>query len=256
MKNLIVKSGAALTGALNDGVLKIAGVFGGDVELDYNGIKKANLAAYSAGTPQVSTVTYASSLTAGDKVSFQLVQDLGDKNDALTDVYTQVIEHTITATDTVTTIATSIKDHVNDLPFEIVATSLAGVVTLTATAPYTIFNIAEVKDDGGNQAIATTTPGAAPAGITGANLVAMAVEGAVSGSNYDILELIYEDPRPGDSIIANGTQVITLYIDSGVNTADLENSLKALDIADVGTNTIGAINGALAQIREYLAKLS
>ena len=83
MKNLIVKSGATLTGALTDGVIKIAGVFGGDVELDYNGIKKANLAAYSAGTAQVSTVTYASSLTAGDKVSFQLVQDLVDKNDAL-----------------------------------------------------------------------------------------------------------------------------------------------------------------------------
>jgi len=256
MKNLIVKSGTTLTGALNDGVIKIAGVFGGDVELDYNGIKKADLAAYSAGTAQVSTVTYASSLTAGDKVSFQLVQDLGDKNDALTDVYTQVIEHTITATDTVTTIATSIKDQVNDLPFEIVATSAAGVVTLTATAPYTIFNIAEVKDDGGNQAIATTTTGVAPAGITGTDLVAMGVEGAVSGSNYDILELIYEDPRPGDSIIANGTQVITLYIDSGVSTADLENSLKALDIADVSANAISDINGALAQIRKYLAKLS
>jgi hypothetical protein len=256
MKNLIVKSGTTLTGALNDGVIKIAGVFGGDVELDYNGIKKADLAAYSAGTAQVSTVTYASSLTAGDKVSFQLVQDLGDKNDALTDVYTQVIEHTITATDTVTTIATSIKDQVNDLPFEIVATSTAGEVTLTATAPYTIFNIAEVKDDGGNQAIATTTTGVAPAGITGTDLVAMGVEGAVSGSNYDILELIYEDPRPGDSIIANGTQVITLYIDSGVSTADLENSLKALDIADVSANAISDINGALAQIRKYLAKLS
>lgn len=256
MKNLIVKSGATLTGALTDGVIKIAGVFGGDVELDYNGIKKANLAAYSAGTAQVSTVTYASSLTAGDKVSFQLVQDLGDKNDALTDVYTQVIEHTITATDTVTTIATSIKDQVNDLPFEIVATSSAGVVTLTATAPYNIFNIAEVKDDGGNQAIATTTPGVAPAGITGTKLVAMAVEGAVAGSNYDILELIYEDPRPGDSIIANGTQVITLYIESTVSTVDLEASLKALDIADVSANTVSDINGALAQIREYLAKLS
>ena len=263
MKNLIVKSDATLTGALTDGVIKIAGVFGGDVELDYNGIKKANLAAYSAGTAQVSTVTYASSLTAGDKVSFQLVQDLSDKNDALTDVYTQVIEHTITATDTVTTIATSIKDQVNDLPFEIVATSSAGVVTLTATAPYTIFNIAEVKDDGGNQAIATTTTGVGPAGITGTNLVAMAVEGAVAGSNYDILELIYEDPRPGDSIIANGTQVITLYIESTVSTADLENSLKALDIADVtvadastAASTAGSVNAALAQIREYLAKLS
>ena len=112
MKNYIVQSGTTLTGALADGVLEIGGVYGGDIELNYNGIKKANLAAYSAGTAQISTVTISGSLTAGDVISFQLVQDLGDKNDALTDVITQIVAHTVTSTDTVTTIATSLKDAV------------------------------------------------------------------------------------------------------------------------------------------------
>ena len=256
MRNYIVKSGATLTGALSDGVLTIAGIDGGDVEFDFNGIKKADLAAYSAGTAQVSTVTISGSLTAGDVISFQLVQDLGEKNDALTDVISQVVAHTVSSVDTVTTIATSLKDAVNNLPFEIVATSAAGVVTLTATSPYNVFSIAEVKDDGANQAIATTTPGVAAAGIKGADLVAFNIEGAVSGSNYDILEMAYEEVRAGDSIIYGGTDLVKVYIESTVSTTDLENSLKALDIADVTGNTTGDINGALAQIREYLAKLS
>ena len=256
MKNYIVQSGATLTGTLADGVLQVGGVYGGDIELNYNGIKKASLAAYSAGTAQVSTVTISGSLTAGDVISFQLVQDLGEKNDALTDVISQVIAHTVSSVDTVTTIATSLKDAVNNLPFEIVATSAAGVVTLTATSPYNVFSIAEVKDDGANQAIATGTPGVAGAGIKGADLVAFKIEGAVSGSNYDILEMAYEEVRTGDSIIYGGTDLVKVYIESTVSTTDLENSLKALDIADVTGNAISDINGALAQIREYIAKLS
>jgi len=256
MKNFIVQSGATLTGGLSDGVLTIAGVYGGDVKLNYNGIKKASLAAYSAGTAQVSTVTISGTLTAGNVVSFQLVQDLGGKNDALTDVLSQIVSHTITGADTVTTVAASLKNQVNALPFEIVATNSSGVLTLTATAPYTIFSIAEVKDDGGNQAIATGTAGVAPVGVTGADLVAFDITGAVAGSNYDILEMAYEDVRTADSIIYGGTDVIKFYIESTVSTTDLENSLKALDIADVSGATVSDINAALAQVREYLAKLS
>lgn len=260
MKNFIVQSGATLTGALSDGVLTIAGVYGGDVKLNYNGIKKASLAAYSAGTAQVSLVTISGTLTAGNVVSFQLVQDLGGKNDALTDVLSQIVSHTITATDTVTTVAASLKNQVNALPFEIVATNSSGVLTLTATAPYTVFSIAEVKDDGGNQAIATTgagtTAGVAPTGVTGADLVAFEITGAVAGSNYDILEMAYEEVRTADSIIYGGTDVVKFYIESSVSTTDLENSLKALDIADVSGATVSDINAALGQIREYLAKLS
>jgi len=256
MKNFIVQSGATLTGALSDGVLTIAGVYGGPIELNYNGIKKASLVAYSAGTAQVSTSTISGTLTAGNVVSFQLVQDLGGKNDALTDVLSQVISHTITATDTVTTVAASLKNQVNALPFEIVATNSSGVLTLTATLPYAVFSIAEVKDDGGNQVIATGTAGVAPAGVTGADLVAYEITGAVAGSNYDILEMAYEDVRTADSIIYGGTDVIKMYIESTVSTTDLENSLKALDIANVSGATVSDINTALGQIREYLAKLS
>jgi len=243
MKNYIVQSGATLTGTLADGVLQVGGVYGGDIELNYNGIKKAYLAAYSAGTAQVSTVTISGSLTAGDVISFQLVQDLGEKNDALTDVISQVVAHTVSSVDTVTTIATSLKDAVNNLPFEIVATSAAGVVTLTATSPYNVFSIAEVKDDGANQAIATGTPGVAGAGIKGADLVALGIEGAVSGSNYDILEMAYEDIRTGDSIVYAGTDLVKIYIESTVATTSIEAALKATSITD--TN-----------VREYLAKLS
>lgn len=243
MKNYIVQSGATLTGTLADGKLKVAGIYGGDVEFDYNGIKKASLTAYSAGTAQVSTVTISGTLTAGNVVSLQLVQDLGEKNDALTDVLSQVISHTISSTDTVTTIATSIKDAINQLPFEIVATSAAGVVTLTATSPYNVFSIAEIKDDGANQAIATGTPGVAPAGITGANLIGLGIQGAVTASNYDVLEFAYEDIRTGDSIIYAGTDLVKIYIESTVATTSIEAALKATAITDVN-------------VREYLAKLS
>lgn len=242
MKTFIVQSGATLTGTMSNGVLTIAGVYGGPIDLNYNGIKKAAFAAYSAGTPQVSTVTISGSLTAGDVVSFQLVQDLGAKNDALTDVLTQVIAHTITGSDTVTTVAASLKDQVNALPFEIVATSALGVLTLTATAPYNVFSIAEIKDDGANQAIAPTTPGVAGTGATGADLVAYGIEGAVSGSNYDILDLAYEDIRLGDSIIYGGSDALKVYIESTVSTTSLTNALSASAVAD-------------AAAREYLAKL-
>lgn len=265
MKNLIVKAGATLTGALSDSVLTVAGVYGGDVKFNWNAINKVNFTAYSAGTPQVSTATIASTLTAGNVISFQLVQDLKKKNNVLPDEYLALISHTISATDTVTTIAASIVAQVNALPFEIVATNSAGVVTLTATAPYNVFTYAEVKDDGANLTLATGTAGVAPLGVTGAELVAMEVEGAVAGSNYDVFEFFYAAPFIGDNIVADGNQKIVLYVESTVSTTDLENSLKALDIANVALSTSDtytdaavntAINAALAQVREYLAKLS
>ena len=242
MKNYIVQAGATLTGALADGKLKVSGVYGGPIEFDYNGIKKASLAAYSAGSAQVSTATISGTLTAGNVVSFQLSQDLGEKNDALPDVLSQVISHTISSTDTVTTVATSIKNAVNQLPFEIVATNLAGVITLTATSPFNVFSISEVKDDGANLAISTVA-GSANLGITGANLVGLGVTGAVSGSNYDVLEMVYEDIRTGDSIVYAGTDLVKIYIESTVATTSVEAALKATSITDVN-------------VREYLAKLS
>lgn len=259
MKNLIVKAGATLTGALSDGVLTVAGVYGGDVKFNWNAINKVNFTAYSAGTAQVSTATIASTLTAGNVISFQLVQDLKAKNNVLADEYSAVITHIVSATDTTSTIAASIAAQVNALPFEIVATVSSNVATLTATAPYTIFTYAEVKDDGGNLTLADTTSGVAPLGITGANLVAMEVEGAVAGSNYDVFEFFYAAPFIGDNIIADGNQKISLYVESTVSTTDLENSLKALDIPNLSTSdtyTDAAVNAVLAQVREYLAKLS
>lgn len=139
---------------------------------------------------------------------------------------------------------------------EVVATNSAGVVTLTATLPYAKFSLAEVKDDGSNSALATGTAGVMPTGFTGAELVAMEIAGASASANYSVFKFIYAFPKSDDKIVNETTEVLNLYVASTVSATDLLNSLKALDIEDVSANTTAAINAALAQVREYLAKLS
>lgn len=260
MKNYIVQSGATLTGAMADGVLNIAGTFGSPVKLLWSNIKKAEYVAYSAGTAQISTVTISGTLTAGNVISLQISQDLSKAaNTVGPREKVAIITHVINATDTVTSIAASIVAQVNNQPLEIVATNSSGVVTLTATLPYAIFSVAEVKDDGANSALATGTPGVKPTGFTGAELVAMEIPGASASSNYAIFKFIYATPKVDDKIVAEHTEVFNLYVESSVSVTDLSNTLKCLDIADLSTSdtyTDAALNAVLAQIREYLAKLS
>jgi hypothetical protein len=256
MKNYIVQAGATLTGAVSDGVLNIAGTYGSPVSLLWSNIKKAEYVAYGAGTAQVSTATVSGTLTPGNIISLQISQDLTKANTVGPREKVAIITHVISATDTVTTIAESIVSQVNNQPLEIVATNSAGVVTLTATLPYAIFSVSEVKDQGANVALATGTPGVKPTGFTGAELVAMEIPGAAASSNYAIFKFVYATPKVDDKIVAEHTEVLNLYVASTVSVTDLSNALTAMDIADVSANTVGAINAALAQVREYLAKLS
>lgn len=256
MKNYIVQTGATLTGALADGVLNIAGTYGSPVSLLWSNIKKAEYVAYGAGTAQVSTVTISGTLTPGNVVSLQISQDLSKANTVGPREKVAIITHVINAADTVTSIAESIVAQVNNQPLEVVATNSAGVVTLTATLPYAKFSLAEVKDDGANSALATGTAGVMPTGFTGAELVAMEIAGASASANYSVFKFIYAFPKSDDKIVNETTEVLNLYVASTVSATDLLNSLKALDIEDVSANTTAAINAALAQVREYLAKLS
>jgi hypothetical protein len=256
MKNYIVQTGATLTGALADGVLNIAGTYGSPVSLLWSNIKKAEYVAYGAGTAQVSTVTISGTLTAGNVVSVQISQDLSKANTVGPREKVAIITHVINAADTVTSIAESIVAQVNNQPLEVVATNSAGVVTLTATLPYAKFSLAEVKDDGSNSALATGTAGVMPTGFTGAELVAMEIAGASASANYSVFKFIYAFPKSDDKIVNETTEVLNLYVASTVSATDLLNSLKALDIADVTGNATADINAALAQVREYLAKLS
>jgi hypothetical protein len=256
MKNYIVQPGATLTGAVSDGVLSIAGTFGSPVSLLWSNIKKAEYVAYGAGTAQVSTVTIAGTLTPGNIVSLQISQDLTKANTVGPREKVAIITHVINAADTVTSIAASIVAQVNNQPLEIVATNASGVVTLTANLPYALFSVSEVKDDGSNVALATGTPGVKPTGFTGAELVSLEIPGAVASANYAIFKFIYATPKADDKIVAEHTEVLNLYVPSTVSVTDLSNALTAMDIADVSANTVGAINAALAQVREYLAKLS
>ncbi len=256
MKNYIVQTGATLTGALADGVLNIAGTYGSPVSLLWSNIKKAEYVAYGAGTAQVSTVTISGTLTPGNVVSLQISQDLSKANTVGPREKVAIITHVINAADTVTSIAESIVAQVNNQPLEVVATNSAGVVTLTATLPYAKFSLAEVKDDGANSALATGTAGVMPTGFTGAELVAMEIAGASASANYSVFKFIYAFPKSDDKIVNETTEVLNLYVASTVSATDLLNSLKALDIADVTGNATADINAALAQVREYLAKLS
>ena len=257
MKNYIVQTGATLTGALADGVLNIAGTYGSPVSLLWSNIKKAEYVAYGAGTAQVSTVTISGTLTAGNVVSVQISQDLSKANTVGPREKVAIITHVINAADTVTSIAESIVAQVNNQPLEVVATNSAGVVTLTATLPYAKFSLAEVKDDGSNSALATGTAGVMPTGITGAELVSMEIPGASASANYSVFKFIYAFPKSDDKIVSETTEVLNLYVASTVSVTDLLNSLKALDIEDIGaTVNQAAVNAILAQIREYLAKLS
>ena len=259
MKNYIVKSGATLTGAMADGVLNIAGTFGSDVKLLWSNIKKAEYVAYGAGTAQVSTATVSGTLTAGNIISLQISQDMTKANTVGPREKVCIVTHVINATDTVTSIAESIVAQVNNHPIEVVATNSAGVVTLTATLPYAIFNVSEVKDQGANVALATSTAGVKPTGFTGAELVAMEIPGAAASSNYGIFKFIYATPKVDDKIVAEHSEVLNLYVESTVSVTDLSNTLKCLDIANLSTSdtyTDAALNAVLAQIREYLAKLS
>ena len=260
MKNYIVQTGATLTGALADGVLNIAGTYGSPVSLLWSNIKKAEYVAYGAGTAQVSTVTISGTLTAGNVISLQISQDLTKANSVGPREKVAIITHVIGAADTVTTIAASIVAQVNNQPLEVVASNASGVITLTATLPYATFSVSEVKDDGANAAITLTggsnVTGVKPTGFTGAELVAMEIAGASATANYSVFKFIYAFPKSDDKIVAEHTQVLNLYVASTVSVTDLANSLKALDIEDVSANTTTAINAALAQIREYLAKLS
>jgi len=260
MKNYIVQTGATLTGTLSDSVLTIGGTAGGDVKLLWNNIKKAEYVAYGAGTAQVSTVTVSSTLTAGNVISLQVSQDMSKGNMVGPREKVCIISHIISATDTVTSIAQSIVAQVNNHPIEVVATNASGVVTLTATLPYAIFSVNEVQDPGANVAITLTggsnVTGVKPSGFTGAELVASEIVNASASANYSIFRFIYSFPKNDDKIVAETSEVVNLYVASTVSVTDLSNSLTALDIADVSANTTTAINAALAQIREYLAKLS
>lgn len=184
MNSFVVTASSVPT--IANGNLNIVGLFGGGKSaFDYKFIEKGSFAvAYAAGTAQVSTVTVSGTLTAGNTFSFSLAQDLSNLNNNLPDEYSQIISYTFKAGDTVTTVAAALAVMVNTLPFEIVATSLAGVLTLTATLPYSVFAIAEVLDQGANIVVATGTPGAAKTGKTGVELIAQEITGAVSGTNY------------------------------------------------------------------------
>jgi hypothetical protein len=261
MKNYIVQAGATLTGAMADGVLNIAGTFGSPVSLLWSNIKKAEYVAYGAGTAQVSKVTIASTLTPGNIVSLQISQDLTKANTVGPREKVAVITHVINAADTVTSIAASLVAQVNNQPLEVVASNASGVITLTATLPYALFSVVKVKDEGSNATIAFTGGGTAagvkPTGFTGAELVALEIPGAVASSNYAIFKFIYATPKVDDKIVAEHSEVLNLYVSSSVDVTDLSNTLKCLDIADLGsTYDQTAVNAALAAIREYLAKLS
>ena len=184
MNSFVVNASSVPTIAI--GNLNIVGLFGGGKSaFDYKFIEKGSFAVvYAAGTAQVSTVTVSGTLTAGNTFSFSLAQDLSNLNNNLPDEYSQIISYTFKAGDTVTTVAAALAVMVNTLPFEIVATSLAGVLTLTATLPYSVFAIAEVLDQGANIVIATGTAGVAKTGKTGNELIAQEITGAVSGTNY------------------------------------------------------------------------
>jgi len=85
------------------------------------------------------------------------------------------------------------------------------------------------------------------------------IPGAAASSNYAIFKFIYATPKVDDKIVAEHTEVFNLYVESSVSVTDLSNTLKCLDIADLSTSntyTDAALNAVLAQIREYLAKLS
>lgn len=200
-----------------NGDLNIVGLYGGGKSsFDYKFIEKGSYAqVYSAGTAQVSTVTVSGTLTAGNTISFSLAQDLSDLNNNLPDEYSQIISYTFKAGDTVTSVAAAIAVMVNTLPFEIVATSAAGVVTLTATLPYAVFAIAEVLDQGANMAVATTTPGVAKTGATGDELIAQQITGAVSGTNY------------GESLIKYKGQDYVFYFTTAGNVSTLITILQA-----------------------------
>jgi hypothetical protein len=261
MKNYIVQTGATLTGALNDGVLTIGGTAGGDVKLLWTNIKKAEYVAYGAGTAQVSTVTVSGTLTAGNVISLQLSQDMSKGNLVGPREKVCIITHVINATDTVTSVAQSIVAQVNNHVLEVVASNASGVVTLTATLPYAIFSVNEVQDPGANVAITLTggsnVTGVKPSGFTGAELVASEIVNASASANYGIFRFIYSFPKNDDKIVAETSEVVNLYVASTVSATDLLNSLKALDIEDIGaTVNQAAVNAILAQIREYLAKLS
>jgi len=177
---------ASQTPTIAKGDLSIVGLYGGGKStFDYKSIEKGSYAlAYAAGTAQVSTATISGTLTVDNTISFALAQDISGLNNNLPDEYSQIISYTFKAGDTATSVAAAIAVMVNQLPFEIVATSAAGVVTLTATLPYSTFAIAEVLDQGANLAVATTTTGVTKTGKTGDELIAQEVTGAVSGVNY------------------------------------------------------------------------
>lgn len=215
MNSFVVTASSVPT--IANGNLSIVGLFGGGKSnFDYKFIEKGSYAqAYAAGTAQVSTATISGTLTAGNTVSFSLAQDLSNLNNNLPDEYSQIISYTFKAGDTATSVAAAIAVMVNTLPFEIVATSAAGVVTLTATLPYAVFAIAEVLDQGGNLAIATTTAGVAKVGKTGAELIAQEVTGAVDGTNY------------GEALIKYKGQDYVFYFTTAANVATLVDILQA-----------------------------
>jgi len=215
MANYFIVQTASVPTVAN-GKLSIDKVYGGDVvSLDYKFISAGSTSAYSAGTAQISTATISGTITAGNVISFQLVQDMSAKNNNLADEYSALITHVCAAGDTVTTIAASIAAQVNALPFEITATSALGVATLTAVQPFNIFALAEVKDDGANLALATGTPGVAATGVKGTELVEREIPGAVSGTNYGVASVTYK----GDDFV--------FYFESDTDRAAVDGLLNA-----------------------------
>ena len=221
---------ASSTPTIANGNLSVIGLYnGGKVTFDYKFIEKGSTAvAYSAGTAQVSTVTVSGTLTAGNTFSFSLAQDLSKLNNNLPDEYSQIISYGIKSGDTVTSIAATLATMVNNLPFEIVATSAAGVLTLTATLPYATFAISEVLDQGANIVVATGTAGVAPTGKKGDELIAMEVSGAVSGTNY------------GEALIKFKGEDYRFYFTTAANVATLIDILQA-DLAGSTFNQYVAV---------------
>jgi len=143
--------------------------------------------AAAAAVAQVSTVTITAA--ANTRYAFVVTQKIGD------DVMVRTISVRTGATaPTALSISNQFEKQLENNGLKVTATTALGVTTITASAGYEVFSIA----DAGNTAVATTTPGSYAVGL-GSVLNASGLSGFVAANYYDAYPV-----EIGSDVVLNG----------------------------------------------------
>lgn len=165
--------------------------------------------AAAAAVAQVSTVTITAA--ANTRYAFVVTQKIGD------DVMVRTISVRTGATaPTALSISNQFEKQLENNGLKVTATTALGVTTITASAGYEVFSIA----DAGNTAVATTTAGSYAVGL-GSVLNASGLSGFVAANYYDAYPV-----EIGSNVVLNGgleqgtaLTDYTVFVNIGTNAA-------------------------------------